>query len=54
MNKLEALRLSENMDEEGVSEEEMYEHSLKNRKKSYKEEYKEFYSDIKLTPREDW
>lgn len=54
MNKLEALRLSESLDEDGVTEEEMREDYENKRKKSYKETYKEFYSDIKLSVKEDW
>lgn len=54
MNKLDALRLSERMDEEGVSEEEMLEDENKKKKENYKDKYKEFYSDIKLSVKEDW
>lgn len=54
MNKLEALRMSEMMDEDGISEEEMREDYENNRKKDYREKYKEFYSDIKLSVKEDW
>ncbi len=54
MNKLEALRLSERLDEDGISEEEMREDYENSRKKDYKEKYKEFYSDIKLSVKEDW
>ena len=54
MNKLEALRLSENYDEDGVLEEEMLEHYENSKRKTYREEYKEFYSDIKLDVKEDW
>ena len=37
MNKLEALRLSENYDEDGVLEEEMLEHYENSKRKSYRE-----------------
>lgn len=54
MTKLEQMRRSEDLDEEGVRDIELSEYERERRKKSYKEKYKEKYSDIKLSPKEDW
>ncbi len=54
MDKLTRLRLSEQMEEEGINDYEVSDYQEKSRKKSYREDYKEFYSDIKLDVKEDW
>ena len=49
MSEYEKMRKSEELDDDGVDEEE-----LSDTQKSDEDKYFEFYDDIKRTPKDDW